>query len=516
MDYRSPQTPGISGVVGQFTTLEATRLAMIGDITPVQGDIIYYNGSNWVALGYGTDGQLLKTQGIGANPIWVTAGAGDMVLASIQSVTGLKTFDTTKLAIKGSSTGTTAIASANAGATSYTQTLPARDGTIANLDNVTFIGTTSVALNRTSAALTLAGITLTTPDIGTPSAGVLTNATGLPISGLVASTTLAIGVGSIELGHATDTTIARAAAGRITVETVAVARSSSASATDNTLARFDSTTGDLIQTTGIVVDDSNNMSSVGTLGVGAITSSGTLALSANSITMTGSLAATGARVTKGWFTDVESTNMPTVGGTAILTSLTAPQFTTIELGHATQNTLSAASGVLSVEGVVIPSVSSTNTLTNKSLTLSTGNIISLGGIGNADAQFKGITVTGTAGTTIVAGNICYLAVADSKWELTDADALATAGGVLIGVATAAIAENATGEFLLYGLITETTASLDWPALTVGATVYVGETAGTVQVAIPTGANNIIRVLGYATAADEIMFNPSAEWQVTVA
>ena len=54
----------------------------------------------------------------------------------------------------------------------------------------------------------------------------------------------------------------------------------------------------------------------------------TLALGAQDLTMTGSLAATGARVTKGWFTDVESTNMPTVGGTAILSSLTAPVFTT--------------------------------------------------------------------------------------------------------------------------------------------------------------------------------------------
>lgn len=46
------------------------------------------------------------------------------------------------------------------------------------------------------------------------------------------------------------------------------------------------------------------------------------------------------------------------------TSTTAT-FGTIELGHASANTLSAASGVLSVEGVVIPSISSTNTFTNK-------------------------------------------------------------------------------------------------------------------------------------------------------
>lgn len=81
------------------------------------------------------------------------------------------------------------------------------------------------------------------------------------------------------------------------------------------------------------------------------------------------IGATATRVTKGWFTDLESTNMPTVGGTAILTSLTAPQFTTIELGHASDTTLSrSAAGVLAVEGVVIPSISSTNTLTNKRVT----------------------------------------------------------------------------------------------------------------------------------------------------
>lgn len=40
-----------------------------------------------------------------------------------------------------------------------------------------FMGTTQVAINRSSAALTLAGITLTTPNIGTPSAGTLTNCT---------------------------------------------------------------------------------------------------------------------------------------------------------------------------------------------------------------------------------------------------------------------------------------------------------------------------------------------------
>jgi len=50
--------------------------------------------------------------------------------------------------------------------------------------------------------------------------------------------------------------------------------------------------------------------------------------------------------------------------------------TSIELGHATQNTLTASAGVLSIEGVVIPSISSTNTLTNKRVTKRTGTTTS--------------------------------------------------------------------------------------------------------------------------------------------
>jgi hypothetical protein len=94
---------------------------------------------------------------------------------------------------------------------------------------------------------------------------------------------------------------------------------------------------------------------------------GDLALGSNSLTMTGSLAATGSRVTKGWFTDLESTNMPTVGGTALLTSLTAPQFTTIELGNASDTTLSrSAGGVLAVEGNVIALAAASQTGTHAS------------------------------------------------------------------------------------------------------------------------------------------------------
>jgi hypothetical protein len=69
--------------------------------------------------------------------------------------------------------------------------------------------------------------TLITPTLGTPASGTLTNATGLPVSGITASTSAALGVGSVELGHATDTTLARASAGVVTIEGVNVVTTSS-------------------------------------------------------------------------------------------------------------------------------------------------------------------------------------------------------------------------------------------------------------------------------------------------
>ncbi len=53
-------------------------LTDIAGITASQGDIIYFNGTNWVNLSPGTSGQLLKTLGAGANPAWTSVGSGDI------------------------------------------------------------------------------------------------------------------------------------------------------------------------------------------------------------------------------------------------------------------------------------------------------------------------------------------------------------------------------------------------------------------------------------------------------
>ncbi|MCK9371055.1 hypothetical protein M0R04_14180 [Candidatus Dojkabacteria bacterium] len=246
---------------------------------------------------------------------------------------------------------------------------------------------------------------------------------------------------------------------------------------------------------------------------GSANVTGDITLGTGNITMTGSLAATGARATKLWATDIESTNMPTVGGTAILTSLTAPQFTTIELGHATDTTLSRVSaGVVAIEGVNILTTAG-GTLTGN-LTLGENTSIDLDPTGSADGKYSGICITGTAGAALAFGDLIYLAVADSRWELTDADATATAGTPLIGMCVlAAAGDGSATKILLQGTIR---ADAKFPALTIGAPAYVGETAGAIQTAIPTGADNVIRVVGRALTADELYFCPSQDHQITVA
>lgn len=53
------------------------------------------------------------------------------------------------------------------------------------------------------------------------------------------------------------------------------------------------------------------------LGANASATTGIIISTAGNVTMSGSLGLTGTRVTKGWFTDGEFTNMPTVGGTSL-------------------------------------------------------------------------------------------------------------------------------------------------------------------------------------------------------
>lgn len=122
---------------------------------------------------------------------------------------------------------------------------------------------------------------------------------------------------------------------------------------------------------------------------------------------------------------------------------------------------------------------------------------------SADGKWSGIVETGTAGAVLAFGDLVYFAVADSKWELTDASAAATAFGK-IGICVLAAAENAATVILLYGKVR---ADAVFPALTIGAPVHMSETAGDIVVAAPVTSGAIVRIIGYGNTADELFFCP---------
>jgi len=61
------------------------------------------------------------------------------------------------------------------------------------------------------------------------------------------------------------------------------------------------------------------------------------------------------------------------------------------------------------------------------------------------------------------------------------------------------------------------AASKFPSMTIGSAMYISDaTAGAIITTIPTGADNVIRRVGYALTADELYFNPSMDSQTTVA
>lgn len=109
-------------------------------------------------------------------------------------------------------------------------------GPSASVDSevVLFSGTGGATLKRASAtgiaklasgvlSAASAGTDYVAPSgaLGTPSSGTLTNCTGLPVAGIAPSTSTALGVGSIELGHASANTLS-ASGGVLSIEGVNV------------------------------------------------------------------------------------------------------------------------------------------------------------------------------------------------------------------------------------------------------------------------------------------------------
>jgi len=146
---------------------------------------------------------------------------------------------------------------------------------------------------------------------------------------------------------------------------------------------------------------------------------------------------------------------------------------------------------------------------NETFTFQENTSLELDAALSGDGKYCGITETGTAGAALAFGDLVYLAAADSRWELTDANAAATAGDVKIGICVlAAAGDGSATKILLWGKVR---ADAVFPALTISAPVYIGEVAGDIVVTQPTTADVIIRKIGFGNTADELFFCPSTDY-----
>jgi len=177
--------------IAKTTGLQTALDAKMTNPMTTGGDVIYGGASGTpTRLANGTASQVLQSNGTTLAPSWVTLAGG----GNAQTANPLSQFAAT---------------------------------TSAQLAGVMSDETGSGALVFATSP------TLVTPALGTPTSVTLTNATGLPIAGLVNSTSAALGLGTIELGHATDTTISRVSAGVIAVEGVTIPTISSTNTLTN-------------------------------------------------------------------------------------------------------------------------------------------------------------------------------------------------------------------------------------------------------------------------------------------
>jgi hypothetical protein len=280
--------------------------------------------------------------------------------------------------------------------------------------------------------------TFTTPALGTPSAVTLTNGTGLPVSGISASTSDAIGVGTVELGHASDTTISRVSAGVVAVEGTAVLLSGGALGTPSSVTL---TNGTDLPVSGITASTSDAIG-VGTIELGHATDT------------------TLARASSGVVT-IEGVNVVTTSSTDTLSNktLTAPKFADlgfiadangneliildtvasavneVTLANAATTgtpTLTASGGDTDISldlvakgtgkvkagGVNLVTISSTDTLTNKTLTSPTVNTATIAGGTLSDAVIRGLEEDVNVVASAATGTIDFNIETASIWYYT--------------------------------------------------------------------------------------------------
>lgn len=117
----------------------------------------------------------------------------------------------------------------------------------------------------------------------------------------------------------------------------------------------------------------------------------------------------------------------------------------------------------------------------------------------SDTTAEGIKTTLVANENLVFGEVGYIN-SSGKVPKADADAIATSSSIVMALAS--ISTDATGNFLLQGIVRND--AWNW---TVGGLIYLSTTAGALTQTAPSGTDDVIQILGVATHADRMYFNP---------
>ena len=122
------------------------------------------------------------------------------------------------------------------------------------------------------------------------------------------------------------------------------------------------------------------------------------------------------------------------------------------------------------------------------------------------ASINRVVVAGTAGETLVAGNLVYIKIADGRWWKCDADTAATVDNIIMGIAQGAgTAGNAvTNGVLLFGLDSNQT------GLTTNTAYYASNTAGGISSTVGTVEVSV----GISQSTTSIIFYPRYNQQLT--
>jgi hypothetical protein len=280
--------------------------------------------------------------------------------------------------------------------------------------------------------------TFTTPALGTPSAVTLTNGTGLPVSGISASTSDAIGVGTIELGHASDTTLSRSSAGVLAVEGTAVLLSGGALGTPSSVTL---TNGTDLPVSGITASTSDAIG-VGTIELGHATdttlaraSSGVVTIEGvNVVTTSSTDTLSNKTLTAPKFADlgfiadangneliILDTVASAVNEVTLANAATTGTPTLTASGGDTDislNLVAKGTGKVKAGGVDLVTISSTDTLTNKTLTSPTVNTATIAGGTLSDAVIRGLEEDVNVVASAATGTINFDVETASIWYYT--------------------------------------------------------------------------------------------------